>query len=853
MAWDNDEYNQYIKMRTWDDTSYINISDYSHGGEYARIIPKIYHKTIFHISDHNTLSIISEDSQSDHDLTKYLDGSIASIITVDGTYSEKFFDFFLTRDEDVAEQPFYFRYEDDQLQYMGHLNKSTRSKGILDPMKNVWIASHAGLKRVNPHITYFNDNNVNMVNALHAIVEDSDSTIWLGGYVNGFSTYQDHELTKVENGNDFPKKVLPGGTLIQDGSLLFLTEDVPRFLFIEPDGSWYRKDIVINGNNEKRRIAGYYANHLNNWQLAIGLQHKGLGLVDSMDHESIYVSNIGEEKGVNLTNVLHFTQDNNDRIWMGRTSTGVALYDMELDTAWTFARTGEDTASFGTISGAFDDYGTLWLGSNRGLYCLENASDFDPNEQDFFKEVKFIPLPDGDKRTIASMTIHKDMLYFGGQSALNMLDIKKYHQNPESPWIYQLRYGEDINGGGSEQNTMMIDSKGYLWLGSQQGASKIDIARLPLDTFQTKIKFKNIETGKGELAISDRIRIPTDSRNLSLTFGPKHNPSLMRNTFFDYDLINAQGDTIESGRYDRDGILELNYLPPGSYDFHVVAKKHNQIVDDQTIKIEVPLSLSENPVTWVALMTLFSGGIFTFLFIRNRQRQKIADQELKLSKIQNEKDNLQVQSIISSFNPHFINNSLHWAQSRYRKDPDLTLLLHALSRNIKYIFLKTRQSEPWHTLEKELELVKNYVDIQLLRFNHSFEYVSPDISASQDILLHEVLIMQIQIHVENAIEHGLQKGLHSSYVKVSILEEDNMLTIEVEDDGSGRNRAKKIGSMGTQQGVKMLNDLQKIYNSINKQKMATKYYDDIFIDENNRKYGTRVEIKIPLMIAKKLG
>jgi sensor histidine kinase YesM len=234
--------------------------------------------------------------------------------------------------------------------------------------------------------------------------------------------------------------------------------------------------------------------------------------------------------------------------------------------------------------------------------------------------------------------------------------------------------------------------------------------------------------------------------------------------------------------------------------------------------------------------------ISLFLWYKTLQdRKKIfLQKELDLSSLQQEKNAAQLKAIISSFNPHFINNSLHWAQSRYQEDSTMVSVIGRLSENIEHIFMKTKNGQASHTLREELRLVENYILIQKVRFNNSFEYIPPNDEIAAQFADIEIPLMQLQIHVENAIEHGLRNRVASTFVKVECKDDGDYLYFIISDDGIGRPIAEKINSQGTQSGVEMLNNVHKIFNLRNEYHIKQWYEDDYIGD-----HGTRLHIKIP--------
>lgn len=105
--------------------------------------------------------------------------------------------------------------------------------------------------------------------------------------------------------------------------------------------------------------------------------------------------------------------------------------------------------------------------------------------------------------------------------------------------------------------------------------------------------------------------------------------------------------------------------------------------------------------------------------------------------------------------------------------------------------------------------------------------------------------MILQIHCENACEHGLRHQENGGSINIIIKDQLDFIYCTIEDDGVGRFRAKEIGSKGTQQGVKMLNELIELYNHQNSVPLKQWYEDDLFTDSDGQKYGTKVHIIIP--------
>jgi sensor histidine kinase YesM len=310
----------------------------------------------------------------------------------------------------------------------------------------------------------------------------------------------------------------------------------------------------------------------------------------------------------------------------------------------------------------------------------------------------------------------------------------------------------------------------------------------------------------------------------------------LNNVFFEYAFVTNNGrDTLLLEKYITHPTIDLKYLPHGRYQLHITAFKHGRKMDESRIEVRVKPTLIENSTFWIALI----GAIIAFFLYVFWQQRALFKRDKAIDQLSKDFEKTRIQSLVSTFNPHFINNSLHWVQSKYAHDKDLTTVIGRLSKNITMIINNSRRGKAHHSLEQELQLVDNYVQIQRIRFSNSFEY-RLDIKDEQ-LKKINLPLMQIQIHVENAIEHGIRNRRASKLVNVKIENDNDFLIIQIIDDGVGRAKAKNLKSQRTQSGTLMLNNVQEFLNKKNKLHISTRYVDNIYGD-----HGTKVEIKIPL-------
>jgi LytS/YehU family sensor histidine kinase len=144
-------------------------------------------------------------------------------------------------------------------------------------------------------------------------------------------------------------------------------------------------------------------------------------------------------------------------------------------------------------------------------------------------------------------------------------------------------------------------------------------------------------------------------------------------------------------------------------------------------------------------------------------------------------------------------------------------------------------------LEEELEVVRNYIELEKLRFKEKFQYridINPTVDTSVPFPR-----MLLQMQVENAIKHGLQNSEENGLLEIFIRNAGKHMTLIVQDNGIGRVRAQSI-SNGTGSGQSLTNSIVELYNKISRYPIAVTV-EDVGM-RNGESYGTRVIIKLPI-------
>lgn len=249
-----------------------------------------------------------------------------------------------------------------------------------------------------------------------------------------------------------------------------------------------------------------------------------------------------------------------------------------------------------------------------------------------------------------------------------------------------------------------------------------------------------------------------------------------------------------------------------------------------------------------------AGGLLLILFVsffiyRLRQIKK----ETQLKAVFNKKiHQIEMRALRAQMNPHFIFNCLN-SINRYIVKSDHKTASSYLTKFARLIrLILDNSANELITLDKEIQTLRLYVEMEVLRFDQAFDYC---IEVDEGILPETVNIpsMLLQPYVENAIWHGLlhrESGGGKLWIRFQQTKE-NSLIAEIEDNGIGRQRARELkskeiiakksyGMQISQDRIFLINELYNINANVS--------VDDLTDSQGHGK-GTKVTIVLPATAA----
>jgi len=231
--------------------------------------------------------------------------------------------------------------------------------------------------------------------------------------------------------------------------------------------------------------------------------------------------------------------------------------------------------------------------------------------------------------------------------------------------------------------------------------------------------------------------------------------------------------------------------------------------------------------------------------------QEARENERKLADLNQELTNQQLTALRAQMNPHFIFNALNSIQ-KYVVTGNVDEANSYLSKFSKLQrMILSYSDENFISLDKELEVLKLYLELEQLRLSHEFHF---DIILDEEIEPEEIMIppMLLQPFAENAIWHGLipKHGEKKLKIEFSLMDNDTLMCT-VEDNGIGRAAAKIIKE--EKQANNPVNKSRGMSLVYNRMALLEKKYGKGFtvqvndkVNEQGEGLGTLVQLNIPL-------
>lgn len=203
------------------------------------------------------------------------------------------------------------------------------------------------------------------------------------------------------------------------------------------------------------------------------------------------------------------------------------------------------------------------------------------------------------------------------------------------------------------------------------------------------------------------------------------------------------------------------------------------------------------------VMLFFNLFFVVFIAIAIKFYKRWNEKDFREQKVQKEKVEAELQVLKTQINPHFLFNTLNSIYVLAMKQSDQTAnTVMKLSDILDYILY--RINTPEIAISNEINIIKNYIDLEKIRFANRVDLDFNTDLKSKDIQIPPMLIIPF---IENAFKHGVAKSMEKSWINISIKETNEGLNIHVANSKPQNkitNKTNGIGLMNVKKRLDLL-------------------------------------------------
>jgi hypothetical protein len=694
------------------------------------------------------------------------------------------------------------------------------SFAYIDKEGNLWLTSETNIHRLlSTAFTSFSYDEIGLKN-IWAMAPDKNGHIWFGSLFNNLVEYDGKTFRERNEYKSFLKgdmSFYKGSRLMKNGELWLSTD---RGVIIW-DGAKFSR---LGGLPDRIQICYIYEDPEENLKM-LGT-NQGLYIMKKAKTEILPEFT---DRGLGV--IEGVIKDDSGFYWLSGHH-GLLKYD----------RGNISQVKDTILPGGFtytlekDKHGGIWITSEEGLfYKAKNSKSFKQG------------LPAEFNRPANSIMIMNDSdLIVGRVSDICIVNLNRFYKN-EKRYFRQYDNTDGFPGSDCLDNGIVKDQKGNTWILTSDKVVILDPRKLRKNIMAPKLNITGFYYQTDSLTwapvyknglfykIPDLIHLDRFQNKVQITFTgiSTTNPEKVTYRYFlsGYD---SKWSLPTSKRF-----VAYEKLPPGSYSFELLASNADGVENSEPLVMNfdvIPEFWQTRVFQIFSILLILIVTISVTLLIMRRRHQIRIEKE----KLHNELFKLQMNSVLSQFDPHFTFNVISSVGSLIIKGEKETAYAYITKLSALLRSVLNEGTMLVKSLSEEVSFVRKYCELQKLRFKDRFNF---NISIDSNVnLQREIPKMTIQTFVENSIKHGFEKNIEDGHVDIIITKTAEAIEILIKDNGVGRMAASRKGTDGTGHGLKIISGLFDIMNS-GKTNPATISITDMV--KNGQPSGTEVIIRIP--------
>ncbi len=768
---------------------------------------------------------------------------------------------------------------------------------VKDKSGNLWFGTYGqGVSCYTGNsITSFTTNQGLSDNKIWGIMEDSDKNLWFCTDAQGVCKYDGNRITHLTHAQ---------GLYNANGRCIY--EDSKRGLWIGTrTGVSYFNGKSFTNYTTRHGLPGNNISHIiedrlgNMW---FALEDGGLSKFDGK-----VFRNYSTIQGLPGNDVRVILENDKGCFWIGLHGGGISYFN------------GRSFINFNTEQGLVDDFvftlikdrnGNIWIGTGDGgisimhkeiVQQIEDGAELKAGDQLF----ENFSAKDGLSDDAAYDVVEDSMgnIIIGTNLGLTVIKNglsptqKKIEKDQIEYYHWKAGYPiKDINA-----ESMLVDSKGYIWVGTGQKLIKFDYRAIHKNINPPVVQIKQLKANNQPIGWYNLLA----AKNVKINDSAQHQ-KLVNSILAEEAIIygKAQDENIRDSMQKKfkgiafDSITPFNPLPvhlvlpykyntvvfdfaaieparPGQVRYQYILENYDQEwspVTTQTsatfgniyegnytfkVKAQSPDGIWSEPVeySFKVLPPLWRSKGFIFLYIIATGtilffiiRYRVASVRKKeQEKAKHEKDllELEAKALRAQMNPHFIFNCMNSIKSliQQHEEEKSVNYLTTFSKLIRTLFNNADKKEI--SLYDEIETCKLYLRLEAMRFDAKFSYAVA-IDENIDLKSIQVPALIIQPFIENAIWHGIVPKGANGNIELTVKQRSDAVEIIIDDNGIGREASlqnKTEAKIGHQsKGVNLTQSRIELNNLLQQRKAKLDIIDKK--NEIDKSLGTTVVITI---------
>ena len=423
------------------------------------------------------------------------------------------------------------------------------------------------------------------------------------------------------------------------------------------------------------------------------------------------------------------------------------------------------------------------------------------------------------------LKFNKQYLYVGTNKGLNKIPVGQL----EKERIVSIAFFNQFNGYSFiSAESPVSDSDGNIYVHTATKIIKIKNENIVQPRLSIDFQDINVDGQNYLFDEFNNITLKSSTENIRIKFSVLKMPTA-KNIEYRYK--------VNEGVWEAGNSILLQSMKPGDYNIVCEARDIETSYQYQKtiiFKIGQPFWSS----FWFILIVILVISVCVFLFLKVYFTNKKLQQEER-SRINNELNDLRIKSLQSQMNPHFIFNSLNSIQNFILSDKSKEAIIYLGSLGKLIRGNLDNVSEEFITLYEEIEFLKNYINIEKLRFKRKLKIEFNNQISDLNLLITPMLIQPL---IENAIKHGITPKECGGKISINLNLNENLIIVTVQDDGVGRNIKNNNSTVHNSKGLDLIKKRIDLLNS--KYQTACNSIDFIDLEKEGNPSGTKVVLTL---------